>query len=246
MSTISAVETMPTPVLFAGLAKPAIKTFLKGGHVRKCVRGQILYHQGTPVTHFYLIQSGVLQLCRTTPAGHQKTIEILKSGQTLCESEIMDACTKHRANALAVEDAVLIEFPVSWIKENVRVNTTFALNLLSMISQQAHMAELEAEHQAHMSAPQLVACFLQRLCIMHDFNPKSFELPYSKSLIASRLGMEAETFSRALRKLKANGIEVHENYVSIHDFQKIEHYVCGLCSVSEDCATHQAIQKKIQ
>lgn len=105
--------------------------------------------------------------------------------------------------------------------------------------------EVEAEHQATMSAAQLVACFMQRLCVLHNFNPKSFELPYSKTLIASLLGMELETFSRTLGKLKEHGITVNGNKVAITDLARVEQYVCGFCSISGDCATHQALEKKL-
>ena len=96
-----------------------------------------------------------------------------------------------------------------------------------------------------MSAAQLVACFLQRLCVLYSFNPKGFDLPYSKTLIASRLGMELETFSRTLAKLKEHGISVEGSRVMITDLNRIEDYVCGMCSVSGECATHQAMEKRI-
>lgn len=99
--------------------------------------------------------------------------------------------------------------------------------------------------QATMSAAQLVACFIQRLCVLYDFDPKGFDLPYSKTLIASRLGMELETFSRTLAKLKVNGIMVEGNRVTIHDLERIGQYVCGFCSISGECATHEEMEKKM-
>jgi len=97
----------------------------------------------------------------------------------MCESEILDACRSHRVNALAVEDSVVMAFPATWLKDTAKKHPVFALNLLSLISQHAHMAELEAEHQATMSAAQLVACFLQRLCVLYHFSPNGFDLPHA-------------------------------------------------------------------
>ena len=229
--------------LFDGIADHEKDALLKEGRLHKCARGQMLYAQGDKVTHFYIIVSGTMQLFRTTPDGQGKTLYLLKQGQTFGQNEIMDGCSRHRVNTVAIEDSVLMEFPITWLKETSRKNSTFALNLLSLISQQVHWAELEAEHQASMSAPQLVACFLQRLCVLYGFDPKNFELPYSKSLIASRLGMELETLSRALSKLKDQGIKVEGTHVAIHDLKLIEHYVCDFCSISGDCVTHQAMEK---
>jgi hypothetical protein len=113
------------------------------------------------------------------------------------------------------------------------------------MAERTHIAEVEAEHQATMSAAQLVACFLQRLCVLYSFTPSGFDLPYSKTLIASRLGMELETFSRTLNKLKEHGILVEGNHVKITDLAKIGEYVCGACSISGECTTHQAMEQKV-
>jgi CRP/FNR family transcriptional regulator, dissimilatory nitrate respiration regulator len=236
------VRTLP---LFSGVTEQDKDALIKSGRLRHAPRGQMLFTHGEPVTHFYIIVSGTIQLFRATADGKEKTIDVLKASQTMCESEIMDSCSHHRVNAIPVEDSVVMEFPVEWLKETAKKQSAFALNLLSLIANQAHLAEVEAEHQAAMSAAQLVACFLQRLCVLYDFNPKAFDLPYSKTLIASRLGMELETFSRTVAKLKEHGIIVEGTKVSIHDIARIEHYVCGFCSVSEDCATHKAMEKKM-
>jgi len=244
MLTAIALDAARGMTLFSGLTGPDKEALIKAGHIRHIPKGQTLFAHGDAVTHFYIIVSGTMQLFRTNPDGHEKTIAVVKSGQTMCEDEIMDSCRGHRVNGVAVEDSAVIEFPVSWLKETAKQHGTFALNLLSLIASKAHMAEVEAEHQASMSAAQLVACFMQRLCVLYDFNPESFDLPYSKTLIASRLGMELETFSRTLNKLKEHGISVNGNRVMITDLARISEYVCSFCSIADDCATHQAMEKK--
>ena len=244
MSLIISPEGIRNLSLFSGMTEQDKDVLIKAGRIRQCPRGQMLFSHGEPVTHFYVVEKGTFQLFRTNADGHEKTVAVLKSGQTMCESEILDGCRTHRVNAVPVEDSTLMEFPVSWLKDAAKSHTAFALNLLSKISGQAHLAEVEAEQQATMSAAQLVACFLQRLCVLYDFNPAGFDLPYSKTLIASRLGMELETFSRTLAKLKEHGIVVQGTHVAIHDLKRIEQYVCSMCSIAEDCHTHQAMEKK--
>ena len=245
MLSIVAPDNARNLPLFAGLTEQEKDALIKGGRLRQVPRGQMLFTHGDAVTHFYVLVSGTMQLFRATPDGHEKTTAVAKAGQTMCEDEIMDACHGHRVNSVAVEDAVVLEFPVAWLKDAARKHSNFALNLLSLIANRAHMAEVEAEHQATMSAAQLVACFMQRLCVLYNFNPKGFDLPYSKTLIASRLGMELETFSRTLTKLKEHGITVDGNRVVFTDLAKIGEYVCGMCSISGECSTHQAMEKKV-
>jgi CRP/FNR family transcriptional regulator, dissimilatory nitrate respiration regulator len=244
MHPIVVPENAKAGSLFAGLTGAEKESLLKGGRLRKCPKGQMVFLHGDPVAHFYIIVQGAIQLFRETADGQEKTIHIIEAGQTMCEGEILDTCITHRMSAVAIDDTSIMEFPAAWLKDSARKLGTFALNLLSLIAQEAYMAEIEAEHQASMSAPQLVACFLQRLCVLHDFDPKGFDLPYSKSLIASRLGMELETFSRTLAKLRENGITVSGTHVSINDQQLLEEYVCQMCSVAEECTTHQSMNKK--
>lgn len=239
---------MITPIalaLFSGLSEQEKESLLEGGKQRRLARGKMLFIHGEKITHFYILLSGAMQLFRVSPDGTEKTIAILQPGQTMCEDEIMDSCHGHRASAVAIEDSAVLEFPVAWLKDTARAYSAFALNLLSLIADRAHLMEVEAEHQATMSAAQLVACFIQRLCVLHNFNPSGFELPYSKNLIASRLGMEAETFSRTLAKLKDHGIIIEGNRVAITDLARIDAYVCDACSISRECTTHQAMERKM-
>lgn len=147
-------------------------------------------------------------------------------------------------NAAAVNTTTVVSFPKVWLLESAQKNSVFAINLLSAISRRSRMIEVDAEHQATMSAPQLVACFLQHLCASYDFNPRGFDLPISKSLIASRLGMELETLSRALPVLKKYGITVKGKHVMFHDFPSIEQHVCERCSVMETCQARKSVRQK--
>ncbi len=235
------LKTLP---LFSGLTEQEKDILLKAGHIRHFMKGEHLFLHGDPIRYFYIICNGTVQLFRENPGGREKTTDVRIKGQTISKTEIFDAVRVHQVNAIAADDVVVMEFPMVWLKESAKKHSAFALNLLSAISRNAREAEIEAEHQATMSSAQLVACFIQRVCILHDFNPCGFELPYSKTLIASRLGMELETFSRTLSKLKEHGITVNGTHVAIHDLGGIDRYVCANCSVAEDCQTHQVIGEK--
>ncbi len=100
--------------------------------IRQLPRGQRLFTHGDPVSHFYIILSGNVQLVRTNPEGSEKTIDIRRSGQTLCEGDILDSCRLYRTSAVAVDEVSVLEFPYHWLKESARNHSDFALNLLSL------------------------------------------------------------------------------------------------------------------
>jgi CRP-like cAMP-binding protein len=237
-------ETIRTAPLFSGLTAKDIDSLLSNGQLNPLPRGEMLFHQGDAITHFYLIARGTIQLHRAAADGHEKTLHIITVGQPFCESEVMNGYSHHRATASAINDVMVIKFPVRWLKETANHHHGLTRNMLAIISQQVHMAEVEAEHQASMSAAQLVACYFQWLCTLHNFNYQHFKLPYSKTLIASRLGMDLATFSRALAKLKKQHLSMAGARVEIRDIKRIGKYVCGECSFAENCPAHLTLKEK--
>ncbi|MGB9151652.1 MAG: Crp/Fnr family transcriptional regulator [Alphaproteobacteria bacterium] len=228
--------------LFADLSEQEKDELLRQGKIHRFPKDEHLFVYGDEVKHFYIIGQGTVQLFRETPDGHEMTSEVLIAGDTIGETEILKSQSTHQFNAVAVKDSIVMEFPIGWLKDTAKHHGTFALNLLDMLSNRIHIASIEAEHKSTMSAAQQVACFLERLCILRDYDPRGFDLPYSKSLIASRLGMEVETFSRALAKIREHGISVLDTRVSFTNLEKMENYVCADCSISDNCKEHETLK----
>lgn len=244
---------MPIPLdklkvlpLFSDLSREENDLVIQVSRLRNLGRGQFLFMHGDKVTHFYVICRGTIQLFRETPDGHEITNDILISGEPIGADEVVQARRAHQFNARAVDDAVLLEIPIGWMREHLGSFDKLAPKLLADISTRLHDAQIEAEHLSTMNAAQIVACYLQKLCVLYNFDPHGFELPYSKTLIASRLRMELETFSRTLQKLKDHGIVVSGTHVSFNSLHKLSHYACEHCSASADCPTHLRLHEKLR
>ena len=237
---------MQTSPLFVGIGDEDKAALAQSGKLHEYENGQMLFAHGDRVQSFCIICEGAVQLFRETPDGHEMTSDVLIAGDTIGETEILQPGLKHLFNAIAIKKTLVMEFPVMWLKESAKKYDLLALNLLGMLSQRLHIATIEAEHKTTMTAAQQVSCFMERLCILHDFDPRGFELPYSKTLIASRLGMELETFSRALKKMREHGISVDGMHVSFSNIEEMEHYVCGNCSIVGHCNEHERLKKRIE
>lgn len=236
-------QTLKKLSLFSGLGETEGMALLRQGEPRWYAREQYLFRHGDPILHFYIVCSGAVQLFRETPGGNEITTDIAGCGQALPLTEIFKApVTVHEVSAFALSDTVVLEYPASWLREAIR-NPVIARNVLSAISNYAHMIEVEAEHKNSMTAAQQIACFLQRLCIIHGLDPRGFDLPCSKAVLASRLGMKPETFSRALASLRENGIDITHNRVAFRNLPGMDEYVCGHCSIADDCHPHQAMKR---
>jgi CRP-like cAMP-binding protein len=215
------------------------------GQIRHVSSNQNLFRTGDAIEHFYIICCGAIKLVCETADGKEVTTDISILGQTIGTLSTFEHSQKrHRVSAIAIQDSTVLEFSADWLK-NAAHNPVIALDILSNISQYVHMIELEVEQKSTMSSAQRLACFLQRLCMMHDFDPQGFTLPYSKSLIASRLGIQPETFSRTLNTLDSHGISVQDSHVVFHDIEAIEKFSCEHCTFVGDCSTHQDVTRKL-
>ncbi len=242
IQTRDATRDLP---LFDGLSDAELDDFLCKARIKNYPRGAYLFTQGDNVKSFYIVQSGVVRLFRTTPGGDEITTDILIKGDTVCERKVFRYNTLHPDYALCVEDSTLLEFPAAWLRESVRKNSALSLNILSILSLRSLLKDIESEHQSTMSTAQIVACFLQWMCSIHDFDPRNFELPYNKALIASRLGMKQETFSRTLPRLRENGIDIRGTHVSFLNFHDVDRYTCENCSFMDDCRARKMMREAV-
>lgn len=241
-------STLKALPIFADSTPEQVALIMRNSRIITCYSRKFLFSNGDRVTHFYVIFRGAMQLFRDTPHGYESTSKILTAGESINADEIAASQAEHAMNARAITDCSLLEIPISWMRENLNKLGNLASKLLAVLADRLDDAQVEMEHHSTMSAAQILACYLQKLCVQYDLDPRGFTLPYTKQLIASRLRMERETLSRALRTLKDHGITVTGSFVSIDDTRKTGDFVCQSCSASSRCEAyrepHQAAQTK--
>lgn len=214
--------------LLAGLTAKEQDDFIKGGGVFSYASKKSLFMVGDTVNFVYILCNGAVREFRETASGHEITLNIYKAGDVFCKTELFLKDNLHLTNAKTVDNAYVMELPIAPFKDRLEKYPAVKNRLVSALAQLAVMKQLEVEQQAMMTAAQLLAAFLWQLRDSHGFDPRGFTLPYKKTLIASRLGMEIATLSRALPRLKEHGIHVKGTYVSFMDAQSSSENVVKL------------------
>lgn len=212
LDQVSFARSIP---LFAGLSEAEKDLLLDGGSIYAYGKKETLFRQGDPVRYFYLVCDGLVQELRQTEDGREITANLHMVGDTLGKIEMFLPSPVHHTTAIVAEDSFIMELPLEAFKERVLRNPAVMKAMLSSLAQLAHAKQMEVEQQATMTATQIVASYLRQLCATLGLDARGFTLPFKKSMIASRLGMELETFSRTLPKLKDHGITVKGTQVSI-------------------------------
>ena len=226
---------MKNIALFSKLSDEVISEFLRSAQVIEYKKGKVLYLEDEKAEYFYIIKYGWVKLFHTTLDGIEAVVDILTAGHLFGKNAIFENDT-YPCSAQVVEDAKLLVIPISVLKEQMQKNSQVALGLLSTMSRKNQRQEREIEHLNIQSAPQRIGCFLLRLCPMGKEQNVTLHLPYDKVLMASRLGMKPETFSRALNTLRENtGIKISGARVDIDNINKLTSYTCNACSSAYPC-----------
>lgn len=196
---------------------------------------KVLFVQGEKAVRFFVITYGWIKLFRETLDGTQAIVDILSSGHMFGESSLFHE-DMYPYSAEAAENVEILSLPLTLLKTQLETNPKFSLALLSEMAHMRRQQDRELEHRAIQNAPQRIACFLLRLVNQSHTGSATIHLPYDKTLIAARLGMQPETFSRALAKLKETmGIEIRGSSVVLKDIHALSCYSCTACTSEFPC-----------
>ncbi len=209
--------------LLSPLTAQEISRVAQRAGIRSLDAGTMLFRRGDEARHFYLVQSGLIKLYRLAPGGEEKVLELIRPQQIFAEA-VMFMENIYPVHATAVEPSTLIEFDSQDFLELLQENHTLAFRLMSSMSRRIHGLVNEIDQLTlHSGTERLIGFLLQGLPEQAE-NGVVVTLPASKQVIASRLGMQPETFSRILHKLRQAGlIEEDGHDLRLLDLAQLKH-----------------------
>lgn len=222
-------------VLFRNCDDAFLSDLAGNSAVKTTEKGQLLYVSGDDADRFYIILDGWVKLFRETYDGTQAVVDILPAGHIFGETSIFeDDCYVNSAEA--VEAGKVISLPLAMLKSHINDNPVFAREMLKSMARYRKQQDQELEHRTIQNASQRIGCVLLRLADQAETGEIKIQLPYDKTLVASRLGMQPETFSRALSRLKnETDIVVKGATIEVDDLDRLVDYSCSACSSEFPC-----------
>lgn len=227
-----ALKSVP---LFSGQDDAVLAHFAEYAQEKTARKGSILFPPDTPNDKFFVIRGGWIKLFRETLGGDEAVVDILTHPHCFGEIGLMGN-ENMPYGAEVIEDATLVTLPRFLLAEEVRRNSVFGLAVLQNLTRQKISRDMEIEHRTIQTAPQRIGCFLLKLCGEKTSGPVTLHLPYDKTVIASRLGMQPETFSRALNRLRDDaGLTIRGASIVVPEIGRLTGYTCKACSSSFPC-----------
>ncbi|MBP2230213.1 CRP-like cAMP-binding protein [Azospirillum agricola] len=217
---VAAIRAIP---LFGKLTDRALALLGGVALVRTVPRGTTLFLQDEVADRFFVLLDGWVKLFRLTRDGAEAVVHVIGPAESFAEAA-MFADGKFPVCAEAVTDTRVMTLTAEGFARCLREDDRIAFGMLGSLSMRLRHLVTQIEQLQVQPAPQRVAAFLLRFCPAGD-GPASFALPFDKALAARRLGMQPETFSRALAKLRPVGVDTQGLVVTVADRAALRGFV---------------------
>jgi CRP/FNR family transcriptional regulator, dissimilatory nitrate respiration regulator len=218
------IELLRQAPLLSGLNADQLGRVARNATAVHLDEGQWLFSQGDPSRHFYFLHTGQVRLFRLSPEGTEKIIEIVAPGQTFAEALMFLNAPRYPVCAAALEPAELIGIDAHAFAAMLRESVDTCFVVMGALSQRLRALIGEIDELTLHGAKSRVA----RYILGHMAQGQSsLDLDVPKGILASRLSVKPETFSRVIKQLSLDHvISVQGAHVTVEDH-------AGLAAIAE-------------
>jgi CRP-like cAMP-binding protein len=212
--------------IFAEICRENLCLILIDSAVQEFPRNSNLFMQGDAARRFYVVLDGWVKVFRETQDGRETVIHVFGPGESFAEAAIFGAA-EYPACASACVDTRVLGIPAGSFKTRLSENRDLFQHFMASMNRKLLILTQQLELLSARSATERIAGFLCDLC-SDDAESSVLRLPLEKAVIAAMLGMQPETFSRSMSKLRAHGVEIEGDTVSIVDIGLLRDLSAGV------------------
>lgn len=214
------IEELRQNFLFDSLDDERLQRVARHAVALRLREGEALFEQGDEASRFFLLSTGQIKLFRLSPAGNEKVVEIVTPGSTFAEALMFLDRPYYPVGAQALQASELISIDARDFARMLRESVDTCFVMMGAMSQRMRGLLHEIDTISLHSATCRVAAYL----VQHaPEDGNEFRLPVAKQVLASRLSVTPETFSRIIKTLTQRGmIELKGNQVTLRDRAALE------------------------
>lgn len=202
--TLDFVRNLP---LFRDLEERDLDAIGAATTEQRAPAGTVLFRRDDPCEGFHIIVIGSVKLALHAPAGAEKVVEILGPGDSFGEAA-MFLGKRHKLSAEVLADSLLLFVQSQAMLDAIKRNSELARRMLHDMSQRLYYLVADIEAYTMHSATERVTGYLLAALPEEAVpgEPDEIQLAASKSVLASRLNITREHFSRILHELSQSGL----------------------------------------
>lgn len=209
------LATLRQCAMFAPFSPDELRNILIDSAVQKFPRNAVLFMQNEPAKRFYIVLEGRVKILRETADGRESVLRLFNPGESFAEASILQI-NGYPATAIACEEVRTLGIPAARFIQQIKSNPELAMAVIAELGRKLQHFVRHVEQLTARSATERLACFLLKMCPA-ECSTVVLKLPIEKAVIAATLGMQPETFSRSLSKLRSFGVQIDGDEVSIPD-----------------------------
>lgn len=204
IDTASLLSELP---MFAALSESELERLAVATAQQRAAAGSRLFRRGDPCNGFHVVVRGRVKLVLETAEGAEKVVDIAGPGQSFGEA-VMFLQKPYYVSAELLEDSLLLHIGKSAVFAEIDRNPDFAKRMLGGLSARLHRLVGDLEAFTLRDGTHRVASYLLGQAEAQESTAGAFEfkLPVSKGVLASKLNITREHFSRILHELSAAGL----------------------------------------
>jgi len=209
--------------LFSDLTPDEIQRIAQGTRRIYAGKGETLFSRGDRCEGFHVVLYGQVKLFVTSPQGSEKVIEIMGPGISFGEA-ILFMDMPYVVSAQALKDSLLLHVSKAVVFDEIDRDPRFSRRLLAGMSRKLHQLVRDVEAYSLRSGLERVIGYLLRDDDFSDGSARSASvtLPANKMIVASRLNLTPEYFSRILHELSDAGLIVMDGRsVTVPDIERL-------------------------
>ncbi len=190
---------------------------------RQYRRGDVLYNEGSRISGFYCIHSGIIKVFKTGLDGKEQIIRFAKSGDIIAYRSVLSnevACT----SAKVIEDSRVCFIPSEILISLVKSNSNYGFEILKLACHELGEANSFITDIAQKTVRERLAEIL--LLLVHDFglNDQNFlQISLTREELANIVGTATESVIRLLSEFKSDKIlELNGRKIKILNRKELE------------------------
>ncbi len=211
--------------LFSSLSEMQMARVKRGLKVIKLGENETLFNSKEPAERFFVLRKGQMRLFRRGHNGAEKTIEIIRPGETFATAVMFMEKKVYPVSACALRASQVLSFENRIFLGVLRESPETCFRMMADMGRHMRRQLAEIDQLSLQCAPSRLAAYLLEKVPKTGARAGQLHLDTPKQVIASRLSIQPETFSRVLGTLKKKGlIEVKGGTILVPDIQALETY----------------------
>ena len=200
MTVDETIAQLRRTVLFADADPGRLAPLASRAFVRRFSPGQVVFSEGEPSDHLYVIRSGRVRILVRSVHGVEMTLSLLGSGDTMGELSVIDGRPRS-ASAEALSQTELVTLPAVDVASALRTDPALLFTAAGELAGMVRRLTGGTADLIFLDLPRRLAKLLLTEATHEGAGPPRLNPGMSQSGLAARLGVTRQSLNRALAGL---------------------------------------------